>query len=374
MISVADPRASYLAVRDEVDEAIARVLQSGHYILGPETHQLESEFADYLGSGEVVAVGNATDGIALALRALGVGSGDEVIAPSHTAVATVAGIEMAGASPVLADVDPVTLTLDYRRVQELVSDRTAAVMPVHLYGQPADLDAAVEFHDRTGIPLVEDASQAHGALWRGRRVGTFGQAAVFSCYPTKNLGGLGDGGLVATPDSQTSARIRRIRQYGWETRNLSREPGVNSRMDELQAAVLRVQLRYLDAPNARRRELARNYREALGDIPIGLPETQVHSDHVFHLFVIQFDERDALMAHLGSEGIQTAIHYPTPVHMQPAYQGRLRIGSMSTTNRLTTRILSLPLHPQLSDDDIGLVADAIRGFVCDSRDRVMRTR
>ena len=337
MIPVANPLAGFESAREEIRLAMARVLSSGVYILGPEVESLEEEFADYLGASHSIAVANGTDGLALALKALDVGRGDEVITVSHTAVATVAAIEQVGAVPVLADIEDGTYTIDFNSVLELTTARTAAVIPVHIYGQSADLDAAMSYRAKTGVPIVEDCSQAHGARWKSRRVGSIGDVGVFSCYPTKNLGAFGDAGLVATSNSEIAERIRRLRQYGWQERNCSVEPGVNSRLDELQAAVLRVQLERLDEQNRRRGDIAQRYRAALGDLPLVTPFLREHSTHVFHLFVCETENRPKFQSTLQDYGVATAIHYPDPVHVQPAYAGRLQHGPLTVTEQVRDR-------------------------------------
>jgi dTDP-4-amino-4,6-dideoxygalactose transaminase len=363
MICLANPAAQYFALREEIDAAVQAVLRGNRYVLGPEVEQFEQEFAAYCGCIHGVGVANGTDAIELALRGLGVGPGDEVITVSHTAVATVAAIEAAGAIPVLVDVDPVHYTLDPSLLAGLLSPRTKAVVAVHLYGQPADLDAIGRCCRERGLALVEDVAHAHGARWQGRRVGSFGQVACFSCYPTKNLGAIGDGGIVTTSDSALAARIRVLREYGWEQRYISKLAGQNSRLDELQAAILRVKLRHLDRANESRRLLAAHYRRLLaGCAHVRAPETRPGSEHVFHLFVVRADRRDALLAHLKSRDIHAGIHYPVPIHLQPAYRGRIRCSAMPVTEALAGSLLSLPLYPELTVDEVAVVAAAIAEF------------
>lgn len=363
MIGLANPAAQYLALREEIDAAVQAVMRGNRYILGPEVEKFEQEFAAYCGCTHGVGVANGTDAIELALRGLGIGPGDEVITVSHTAVATVAAIEAAGAIPVLVDVDPVHYTLDPSLLAGVLSPLTKAVVAVHLYGQPADLDAIGRFCRERGLALIEDVAQAHGARWQGRPVGSFGQVACFSCYPTKNLGAIGDGGIVTTSDAALAARMRVLREYGWEKRYISKLAGQNSRLDELQAAILRVKLRHLDRANESRRQLAARYRQLLEDCPrVRLPETRPGSEHVFHLFVVRTDRRDALLAHLKAQDILAAIHYPMPIHLQPAYHGRIRCSPMPVTESLAGTVLSLPLYPELTTDDVATVARAICAF------------
>ena len=362
MIPVANPLASFLSAREEIERAMSRVLSSGTYILGREVERLEEEFAEFLGVRHSIAVANGTDGIALALKALGVGAGDEVITVSHTAVATVAAIEQVGAVPVLADIEPRTYTIDFESVRELTTERTAAVIPVHIYGQSADLDAALSYRAETSVPVIEDCAQADGSQWRGQRVGSIGDIGVFSCYPTKNLGALGDAGLVATSRPEVAERLRRLRQYGWQERNLSVEPGVNSRLDEVQAAVLRVQLERLDRQNRRRREIAQQYSSAFVDLPMSTPFIREHSTHVFHLFVSEVEYRPKFQAALQHDGVGTAIHYPNPVHVQPAYAGRLHHGSLKVTEQVRDHVVSLPMFPELDDESVQRVIEAVSRF------------
>jgi dTDP-4-amino-4,6-dideoxygalactose transaminase len=360
IIPVSDPGAQYLEFRAQIEVAIKRVLDSGYYILGPEVVAFESEFAEYIGTQFAIGVANGTDALALALRALGIGQGDEVITVSHTAVATVSAIEQAGATPVLIDVESGFLTLDPSLLEQALTDRTRAVVPVHIYGQAADIIRTQNFCKKHGLALVEDVSQAHGARYNGQRLGSFGDIAIFSCYPTKNLGALGDAGIVVTDDRATADRVRRLRQYGWEDRNLSIEQGVNSRLDEMQAAILRVKLPYLDAGNRRRREISQSYSEAFRGSKIEVPRVRRNSEHVFHLYVAEVLDRDGFRERLAAAGVQSAVHYSLPVHCQPAYADRVKIAtSMSVTNQATSRIVSLPVFPELSKADCDLVVRTV---------------
>lgn len=349
MILCANPAAQFLSYQEEIEQAIARVLRGNRYILGPEVEALEREFADYIGTAKAVGVANGTDALEIALRALDIGNGDEVITVSHTAVATVAAIEAAGAVPVLVDVDPRYYTLDPAQLAEALSNRSRAVIAVHLYGQAADLDAIGQFCADHGLVLIEDVSQAHGARWKGRRLGSIGRVGCFSCYPTKNLGAIGDAGLLTTSDEALAERIRMVRQYGWRQRYVSDSPGRNSRLDELQAAILRVKLRHLDADNARRRELAARYTRLLAGFDVRTPEARAEAEHVFHLYVVRARRREALMAGLKAADIHPGIHYPVPVHRQGAYDRRIRTAaSMQVTDALASEVLSLPMYPELS--------------------------
>lgn len=360
-IPQANPGLENADLRTEIEAAVRRVLDSGSYILGPETAAFEQEFAAYIGVGQGVGLASGTDAIALGLRALGVGAGDEVITVSHTAVATVAAIQMAGAEPVLVDVDGDSLTMDPICLEAAVTPRSRAVVPVHLYGQPADLDSICAIAHHHGLWVLEDCAQAHGALYHDKKVGTFGDLAAFSFYPTKNLGAVGDGGIVVTDRLELAEAVRAIRQYGWKERYISETRGVNSRLDELQAAILRVKLRHLDGANARRRKLASLYNSLLSG-GVVLPFEAKGCQGVFHLYVIRTPLRDELKDFLEHEGIGTGVHYPRPVHLQPAFRG-LRYGPMPVTERIASQILSLPMYPQLTDKEAAEVAMAINEFL-----------
>ena len=338
--------------------AARRVLESGWYILGPELESFEAEFAAYHGVRHAVGVANGTDAVELALRALGIGPGDEVVTVSHTAVATVCAVERTGAAPVLVDIDAATYTMDPAAAAAAVTPRTRAIVPVHLYGQPADMTALAGLAARHGLALVEDCAQAHGARWQGRLAGTMGHLGAFSFYPTKNLGAYGDAGAVITDDPRLAERVRSLRNYGQRDRYQHVEPGQNSRLDELQAALLRVKLEHLDEHNAVRRRLAGEYSERLTGV--ATPASRGEAEHVFHLYVVRHPRRDELRDTLATCGIQTLIHYPVPVHLQPAYAhlGHLP-GSLPATESAARDILSLPLFVGLGSEAVAQVADAI---------------
>ena len=363
-----DPRAGYLVQRAAIDAAIARVLEGGLYVLGGEVEAFEAAFAAFVGAAHAIGVGNGTDAIELALRACGIGSGDLVFTVSHTAVATIAAIERAGAIAVLIDVEPGTYTMAPHELSRALRmpppGRPAAVLPVHLYGQPADLSALSEIARRHGLRLIEDCAQSHGALWRGRPVGSFGDIACFSFYPTKNLGALGDGGMVVTTDRLLASASREIREYGWRERYISARIGINSRLDAIQAAILGVKLDRLYADNTRRQAIAARYDAGLAELPLAVPVRHPDATHVFHQYVIRLDKRDRLRDRLRAAGIGTGIHYPTPVHRQPAYSGRLTAGpsGLGVTERAAPQILSLPMYPQLSDQAVERVIAEIRMF------------
>jgi dTDP-4-amino-4,6-dideoxygalactose transaminase len=362
------PGRDYRRHQAEIDAALSRALQSGWYVLGPEVRAFEAEFAAYLGLCESVGVANGTDAVELALKALGIGPGDAVYTVSNTAVATVVGIERAGALPVLVDVDAGSFTLDPASLAAAIAAdprpggaRPKAVVVVHLYGRVAAMPEIERTARAAGLLIVEDCAQAHGAKLDGREAATFGDIAAFSFYPTKNLGALGDGGLVATDDAAVAARARELRQYGWRDRYISAVPGMNSRLDELQAAMLRAKLRYLDEDNSRRRAIAGRYEAGLGGSGVVVPAVGAGVEHVFHQYVIRARNRGGLIAWLAQRGISSAIHYPVPVHMQPAYAGRLpRPVALPVTERLSGEILSLPIFPSLRDDEVDRTIDAIR--------------
>jgi dTDP-4-amino-4,6-dideoxygalactose transaminase len=369
-----DPKANYLAHKREIDEAIRQTLDGGRYILGGQVSEFEREFASYLGAKRCVGVANGTDALCLALRAVGVGAGDMVITVAHTAVATVAAVELAGASPLLVDIDPAAFTISPEAVEDAIRNcrdrsRIKAILPVHLYGRPADMRAICDIARRHDLKVVEDCAQAHGATirrMRGIKVGVFGDAAAFSFYPTKNLGALGDGGAVVTNDAEVAERVGLLREYGWRERYVSDLPGFNSRLDELQAAILRVKLKYLDEENARRREIARIYDDRLASTSLRLPERPGGVESVYHQYVARCDERDGLRERLREQGVGTLVHYPVPVHLQPAYRNRVPVhrGALPETEQAARQVLSLPMHAQLSDAQAERVCEAINRWSC----------
>lgn len=365
LIPQADPRAGFLALRSRIDWAIARVIEGGSYILGREVAGFEQEFSAFIGVRHGIGVASGTDAIILALKGLEIGPEDYVATVSHTAVATVAAIELAGAKPLLVDIDPKTYTMDARSLAEALANppgRIAAVIPVHLYGQPGDMAAIEKLTAKAGATLVEDAAQCHGALSDNRMTGSIGRSGAFSLYPTKNLAALGDGGIVVTNDDGLAGRIRALRQYGWRERYVSDIPGINSRLDEVQAAILRVRLTMLDAENQSRREIAAAYDGGLAGLPLGLPARQRGATHVFHQYVVRTPKRDLLRQALAARGIGTTIHYPVPVHLQPAYAGRVAIApsGLAETERAAREVLSLPMFPQLAEPQVARVIAGVR--------------
>ena len=363
----ANPGAGYRALKPEIDAAVARTLESGWYILGQELRSFESEFAAWLGATTAIGCGNGTDALALALRALGVGPGMSVVTVSHTAVATVAAIEMVGATPLLIDIEPEYYTMDSAELEAVLdhpppsAPPIRAVIPVHLYGQPAALERIISACRRHEVPVIEDCAQAHGATIGGRKVGTFTQVATFSFYPTKNLGALGDGGMLATQDASLGADIAALRQYGWRTHYVSDAVGVNSRLDELQAAILRVKLQHLDAQNARRQAIATRYDAALRGTAVAPPARRDGVGHVFHLYVLRTPDRASFQAHMRAAGVGTGIHYPSPVHLQPAYRGRVSLGPSGcrATEVAAEQVVSLPMYPELTDSQVSHVCEVL---------------
>jgi len=358
---VADPAADDLPLRAEIEAAAMRVLRSGRYILGPEVEAFERELAAFLGARFVVACGNGTDAIALMLTAAGAKPGDEVLVPANACVPVAAGVRLSGADLRFCDADPATLTMDAASASRAIGPRTRFLLPVHLYGGVADVEGLAELARSRGLTLLEDCAQSHGASMRGRRTGTFGLAAAFSFYPTKNLGACGDGGAVATGDAALAERLRRIRQYGWTTRDRAEVEGRNSRLDELQAAILRAKLPALENANARRRAIARRYDDAFRGLPVTILAAREGSVSAAHLYPIRTARRDALRSGLETRGIETAVHYPLPLHLQPAYAfAGGRPGDFPVSESACETILSLPLRPSLSDAGADAVAGAVR--------------
>ncbi len=358
-----DLLAGYDQLQSELDAVVKRVLKSGWYILGQEVTRFEQEFAAYCNVSEAVGVASGTDAIRLALQALAVGAGDEVITVAHTAVATVAAIEATGARPVFVDVDFNTCVLDPDLLARAITPRTKAIIPVHLYGYPADMVPILDIAERHNLYVVEDCAQAHGALYRERPVGSWGHLAAFSFYPTKNLGAFGDGGAVVTSHSELADRLRLLRQYGWRERYISESSGSNSRLDELQAAILQVKLSRLNEWNVTRRRLAALYHQLLSQTPLTLPHDPENGQHVYHLYVVRSPQRNELQAYLKACGIATAIHYPVPVHLQPAYTYLgCGPGTLPVTEQLAEQVLSLPLYPQLSTELVQTIAGHILEF------------
>lgn len=355
-----DLRAAYVELKAEIDAAVARVLDSGHYILGPEVEAFEAEFAHYCEAGHAIGLANGLDALHLALRAMDIGPGDEVIVPSNTYIATWLAVSQCGATPVPVEPDPATHNLDPRRVEEALTPRTRAMIPVHLYGQPADLDPLLDVARRHNLRVLEDAAQAHGARYKGRRIGGHGDAVAWSFYPGKNLGALGDGGAVTTNNPELADRLRVLRNYGSRVKYVNDVPGYNSRLDPLQAAVLRVKLQHLDAWNQRRAAIASRYLAELRGNDLLLPEVPQWAEPAWHLFVVRHAQRDTLQQRLTAAGVGTLIHYPIPPHRQQAYAGaKFPAEAFAVASRLAGEVLSLPIGPHLSSLQAQQVAQAV---------------
>jgi dTDP-4-amino-4,6-dideoxygalactose transaminase len=360
MIPFLDLRPGYEELRDELDAAIARVTASGNYLLGEELDAFESEYARYVGAKRCIGVGNGLDALYIALRAMNVGTGDEVLVPSNTYIATWLAVTYAGATPVPVEPDERTFNMDPARAAAAITERTRVILPVHLYGQPADMAPILQLAREHGLRVLEDAAQAQGACYRERRIGGLSDATAWSFYPGKNLGAFGDAGGVTTNDDEIADRIRMLRNYGSRTKYVNEVQGVNSRLDELQAAVLRVKLHHLDAWNARRTRVAATYLRELDGSGLRLPFIPTWAAPAWHLFVVRTPRRDRLLARLRARGIGAIIHYPIPPHRQDAYaQLGLPDGSLPIAEAMHREVLSLPIGPHLSDEDVGVVVQAI---------------
>jgi len=357
-VPLVDLRRQYRDIQAEIDGAIRRVIESGRFILGPEVEAFEKEFADYVGAPTAVGVASGTAALHLALLACDVGSGDEVITSPHTFIATAEAISHTGARPVFVDIDPETYTLDPQRVADAVTERTKAIVPVHLYGQPADMAPLVELSERHGIWLVEDAAQAHGAEYFGRRCGAIGHLAAFSFFPGKNLGAYGDAGAVTGRSAELLERVRRLRDHGRRSKYVHDEIGYGERLDSLQAAILSVKLAHLERWTELRRSIAARYSDALAPTALIVPQQRLGARHVYHLYVIRAPERDRLQHALAQVGISTGIHYPVPMHRQPAYRefGEL---TFPEAERAAAEVLSLPIYPEMVDREVGYVIDHV---------------
>jgi dTDP-4-amino-4,6-dideoxygalactose transaminase len=358
-----DLKAQYHVLAEEVNQAISQVLENTSFILGEDVELFEQELAAYCGTEHCVGLDNGTSALELTLRAFGIGPGHEVITAANTFIATVSAIAFTGATPVLVDIDPRTYNLDVEAVERAITSRTKAILPVHLYGQPADMKPLLHLARLNNLALIEDACQAHGAYYRGQRVGSLGDAACFSFYPAKNLGAYGDGGAMVTNDAEIAAKVRMLRNYGQTRKYHHKFVAYNRRLDTLQAAVLRVKLRYLDQWNEDRARNAQRYDELLADLPVITPDVAAEISHVYHLYVIRVRNREALQAHLSERGIATGIHYPVPIHLQEAYLYLgYEQGDFPKTEECAKEILSLPMYAELTAEQCIYVADAIHEF------------
>lgn len=364
-----DLQAQYRSIKGEIDTALARVVKGASFVLGPEVEAFEAEFADYIGARFCVGVNSGTAALQLALTACGVSTGDEVIVPANSFFATAEAVSTAGATPVFVDPDPVSYTIDPAKIEAALTERTRAVVPVHLYGQPADLDPILELAARHGLSVIEDAAQAHGSEYKSRRVGALGRAGCFSFYPGKNLGAYGEGGAILTDDAEVARLARMLRDHGSARKYHHELIGYNFRLEGLQGAVLRAKLPHLERWNELRRAHAARYRALLGalgqevETSFVLPREMPYARHVYHLYVIESAERDELQQHLTAAGIQTGIHYPVPIHLQPAYAALAhRPGDFPAAERQARRVLSLPIFPELTEEQLARVGEVIGEF------------
>ncbi|MDQ3704331.1 MAG: DegT/DnrJ/EryC1/StrS family aminotransferase [Chloroflexota bacterium] len=367
MLYINDTRAQYEAIKDELLPVVERVMEKSYFILGENVRAFEEEFATYCGTKYAVGVANGTDALHLACRVLGIGPGDEVLTSTHTATFTALGISMTGATPTFVDIDPATGNLDPSRLQEAITERTKAIMPVHLYGQVADMEPLMGIADRFSIPVIEDAAQAHGATYRGQRAGSMGVLGCFSFYPTKNLGAYGDGGAITTNDEGLAQALRELRNGGQRERYNHVRVGVCSRLDELQAAILRVKLRYLDEWTQRRRENATRYDRLFAEagLPVRPVTVRDYGETAMHLYVIRVaaEQRGPLMSHMKEQGVDPMVHYPIPIHLQEAY-GFLGLerGTYPEAERMADEIVTLPMYPELTDEQASTVARVVASY------------
>lgn len=362
-IPAVDLYKQYLSIRSELDPVLANILKRGRFILSEEVSAFEKEFSEYCGVSYAIGVASGTEALHLALLACDIGVNDEVMVPAHTAVATIAAIEASGARPLLVDIDLDTYVLDPLQIEKNITPLTRAIIPVHLYGYPVNMKDVLEIARKRNLFVIEDGSQAHGATYAGKKIGSWGDIAAFSFYPTKNLGAFGDGGAVVTHNNDLAEKVKLMRQYGWKEHYISSIKGMNSRLDEFQAGLLRVKLRYLDGWNERRRQLAMQFMKLLSDSKLTLPVIPKDGEHVFHQFVVRSPKRDALRDYLKQNGIHTLVHYPVPVHLQPAYSNLgYSVGSLPNTEAASREVLSLPLYPELTDDMVSRICDRILEF------------
>ncbi|MBN1283786.1 MAG: DegT/DnrJ/EryC1/StrS family aminotransferase [Anaerolineae bacterium] len=358
-----DLKAQRATIKDELDAAIENVIANTAFILGPDVAKFEEAFAAFCGTKYAVGLDSGTSALELALRAFDIGPGDEVITAANTYIATALAISYVGATPVLVDIHPETYNINVDLIEDAITERTKAIMPVHLYGQPADMDPILAIADKHGLIVIEDSAQAHGARYKGKRAGSIGHAAGFSFYPAKNLGAYGDGGAVTTNDPTVADKLRMLRDYGQTKKYHHQIQGFNRRLDTLQAAILRVKLQYLDEWNAARRAHAQRYHELLADVEAHLPVVPDFAEPVWHLYVVRVEDRDGMRAHLAENGVGTGIHYPIPIHLQPAYaELGLKEGAFPVTEEYAKQLLSLPMYPEISPELIEHVYSVMKEF------------
>lgn len=363
MIPILELQTQYQRLKPEIEAAVLRALSSTHYIMGPETSAFEKEFAEWNGAEHALGVGNGTDALHLALRAVGVGHGDEVICPAFTFVATAGAAALTGATPIFADIDPATFNLDPKSVEAAITSRTRAIVAVHLYGHPAPMEALLEVAKRHGLALIEDCAQSTGATWKGRKTGTMGHLGCFSFFPSKNLGGIGDGGMVLTNDDDLAEKVKMLRGHGSKVKYFHEMVGTNSRLDEIQAAALRVKLKYVDEWNARRRAIADAYTRGLAGTGVRPPAVSEGCEHVYHQYTVRTASRDELLKHLHAEGVGAVIYYPVCLHLQKAFEHRgIGRGSLPESERAQDEVLSLPMFPELTDEQVETILRAVKSF------------
>ena len=367
-IPLMDMVAQYQSIKDEIDRAISEVLEKGHFILGPNVAALEKEIAAYLGVKHGVGVASGTDALVLALRALDIGPGDEVIVPSYTFFATAEAVLLVGATPVIVDVDADSYCIDVSQIPGRITEKTKAIIPVHLYGHAANMTAVMEIAREHKLKVIEDNAQAFGAEHRGQKTGSIGDVACLSFFPSKNLGGCGDGGMVVTNDGGIAERIRVLRTHGWKKKYFPEVVGYNSRLDELQAAILRVKLRHLDGWNKRRHELADIYRDRLAGVPVKLPIEADDARHVYHLFIIEVEERDNFAQYLKEQGIPTSVYYPQPLHLnKPLEHLGYKVGDFPVSERASERTISIPFYPEINEQQIDRVTTGVKNALVEWR-------
>jgi len=367
-IELIDLVTQYRTIQPEIDKAVRQVLETGQFILGANVAQLEHEVANYLGVKCAVGVASGTDALILSLRALGIGPGDEVIIPTYTFFATAEAVVLVGATPVLVDIEADTYCLDVRQAAERITARTKAIMPVHLYGHPADMKSLFEVAGAYGLKVIEDNAQAFGAEYGGRKTGSLGDVGCLSFFPSKNLGAFGDGGMVVTNDGEVAERVRIFGTHGWRKKYYPEVIGTNSRLDELQAAILRVKLRYVDKWNERRRDLARQYTQQLSSLSIAVPKEYPQARSVYHLYIIRVKERERVRRFLQAEGIASAVYYPQPLHLTEPFRNQYKPGDFPMAEQASEETVALPLYPEMSSEQVDEVVKAIRQAVFPSLD------
>ena len=362
MIQVTNPHAQYLKNKKTIDLLVKKVFQNKIYINGEQTKKLEKNFAKYIGTKDAIAVANGTDAIEIALRSLDIKEGDEIITTTHTAVATISAIKSSGGKPVLADISEETYNIDTTHLKKLLTKKTKAIVAVHIYGNSCNLEDIKWFCKKNNLYLIEDVSQAHGAKYKNKKLGSYGIISCFSCYPTKNLAAMGDAGLIATSSIRLAKKIRMLKEYGWKKRNFSEIHGRNSRMDEIQAGILNLKLKLLDYNNNKRKIIASIYNRELKNLDLITPTIEKHSEHVFHLYVIRTKLRNKLMKYLKRKKISTSIHYPTPVHLQKAYKELKKSRKMSVSEKISKEIISLPIFPEMTPKQALFICKCIKQF------------